>query len=138
MAKIKNYWDIIKNEETHYYGGEQGWEVHLINQTHHQYNPRTGDCKEVTKLEFQWPSFDGVPKSERTQCRKDVLEARKKQRILAQASRDRKEYMDLVNRVNSENWEEILATGITGFDLGDYIRHKYLTHSEAYSLFYRM
>lgn len=138
MAKVKTYWDTIKNEETHYYGGERGWEVHLRNQTHYQYNPRTGEYKEVTKLEFQWPYFDGVPRAERAQCRKDVLEARKKQRILAQASRNKEEYRDLINRVDSENWKEILATGITGFELGDYIRYKYLTYSEAYSLFYRM
>jgi hypothetical protein len=138
MAKEKNYWDTIKNNETFYHGGKRGWEVHLRKETWTEYNHKKGTEKKVTRLQFQWPYFDGVPRAERAECRKDILEQRKKERILAQASRDREEYRDLVNRVNSENWDAIVATGIRGFELGKYIREKYLTHNEAYSLFYRM
>ncbi len=138
MAKVKTYWDTIKNNETFYHGGKRGWEVHLRKETHYMWDIKTGIEKKVEKMEFQWPYFDGVPRAERAECRKDILEQRKKERILAQASRNREEYRDLVNRVNSENWNDIVATGITGFSLGQYIREKYLTHDEAYSLFYRM
>jgi hypothetical protein len=138
MAKEKNYWDTIKNNETFYHGGKRGWEVHLRKETWTEYDYKKGAEKKVTRLQFQWPYFDGVPRAERAECRKDILEQRKKERILAQASRDREEYRDLCARVDSENWNEIVKTGITGFPLGNYIRHNFLTHSEAHSLFYRM
>ena len=138
MAREKNYWDTIKNDETFYHGGARGWEVHLRKETHYMWDSKTGTEKKVTKLEFKWPYFDGVPRAERALCRKDILAQRKKERILAQASRDREEYRDLCARVQSEKWDEILKTGITGFPLGNYIRHNFLTYSEAHSLFYRM
>ena len=138
MAKVKTYWDTIKNDETFYHGGSRGWEVHLTRENWIEYNHKTGTSKPVSRLVWQWPFFGGVPRAERAACRKDILEQRKKARILGQASRDREEYHDLYARVDSENWNDILKTGITGFALGNYIRQKYLTHNEAYSLFYRM
>jgi hypothetical protein len=71
-------------------------------------------------------------------CRKEVTTARKKEKILAQASRNQEEFRDLYARVSDENWDAIVATGLKGFDLGQYIREKYLTDSEAYTLFWRM
>ena len=138
MAKVKTYWDTIKNNETFYHGGSRGWEVHLRKYTHYVWDKKTGEDKKVEKLEFAWPYFDGVPRAERAECRKDILEQRQRERILGQASRDREEYRDLCERVYKEDWDKILATGIRGFELGRYIRETFLTESQAYTLFYRM
>ena len=138
MAKEKNYWDTIKNNETFYHGGKRGWEVHLRKETWTEYDHKTGTSKLVSRLVWQWPYFEGVPRAERAECRKDILEQRHRERILGQASRDRGEYRDLCERVYKEDWNKILATGIRGFELGRYIRETFLTESQAYTLFYRM
>jgi hypothetical protein len=138
MAKVKTYWDTIKNNETFYHGGSRGWEVHLIRENWIEYNHKTNTNKPVSRLVWHWPYFDGVPRAERAECRKDILEQRQRERILGQASRDREEYRDLCARVYKEDWDKILATGIRGFELGRYIRETFLTEAQAYTLFYRM
>ena len=140
MAKVKTYWDEIKNLESHYYGGKQGFEVPLRWTATCRYDSKTGKNIKGRSLQFQWPfSYgDGVPASEKALVRKEVKLARKKEKMLAQASRNQEEFRDLYHRVYDKNFEEIVATGLKGFALGQYIREKYLTRSEAHSLFYRM
>jgi hypothetical protein len=140
MAKVKTYWDEIKNEEFFLYGGNQGWEVHFRFVENWRYNPKTNESKKIRSLQPQWPFGygDGVPRGERTLCKKEVMQKYKQRKMLAQASRNSEEYRDLHNRINDENWEDIVATGLKGFNLGQYIREKYLTDSEAHTLFWRM
>jgi hypothetical protein len=141
MTKVKNYWDKIKDKETHYSGGEYGWEVHLKMNTYRVWDHKTNKEKIVSKLEYQWPYWAETPRAERALCRKEVLEKRKQHKILAQASRDGEEFYDLQNRVggiNSDIWNEVKELNIKGFDLGKYIRERYLTDDQAYTLFYRM
>lgn len=140
MAKVKTYWDEIKNEESYYYGGKQGFEVPLRWTATCRYDSKTGKDIKGRSLQFQWPFGwgDGVPASEKALVRKEVKLKRKKEKMLAQASRDREEFRDLYSRIDDVNFDEIVATGLKGFDLGQYIRERYLTRSEAHSLFYRM
>jgi len=140
MAKVKTYWDEIKDQETFYYGGNRGWEIHLRWENTYTWDRKTGENKVGRRLQFQFPFCpgDGVPAAEKALVRKEVTTARKKEKMLAQASRNREEFRDLYARISDENWDEIVATGLKGFDLGKYIRERYLTHNESYSLFYRM
>ena len=128
MTKIKTYWDEIKNHPSRFSGGKQGWEV--IRER----------CPYSNKMIFIFPfsSGDGVSREEKALCRKDVKKQFELIKTLAQASRNREEYRDLYNRVSDENWNEIVATGLKGFDLGKYISERYLTQDQAYTLFYRM
>jgi hypothetical protein len=140
MTKVKTYWDDIKDKETFYSGGSQGWEVHLKYTNVYTYNSKTHVTKESKRLQFHFPfsTGDGVSREEKSLTRKEVTFKRKKEKLLAQASRNREEYRDLVSRVKLENWDDIVALKMTGFTLGQYIREKYLTYNEAHSLFYRM
>ena len=142
MKKVKTYWDEIKDQETFYYGGSQGWEVHLRRQPSYRCNPKTHECKEVETLQFQWPFYtgDGVSREEKSQTRKDVSRKRKLEKILASASVDRNEYLDLCKRAYGKH-DEILKLyndGLKGFALRNHIIQHFLTDGEAYSLFYRM
>lgn len=138
MEKVKTYWDEIKNEEFHLYGGNQGWEV-LFRFTEIGYwDRKSGEYKYKKSIQPQWPGFSGASREERALCRKEVMQKYKQRKILAQASRNYEEYRDLHYRINNERWEDILATGLKGFNLGKYIREKYLTDSEAHTLFWRM
>jgi len=138
MAKVKTYWDEIKNEEFFLYGGNQGWEVHFKFENVGYWDRNSGEYKYKKSIQPQWPFFEGVPREERALCRKEVMQKAKQRKILAQASRNLEEYRDLNARINRECWDDIVATGMKGFDLGKYIREKYLTDSEAHTLFWRM
>jgi hypothetical protein len=141
MAKVKTYWDEIKNDEFFLYGGNWGWEIHFEFVEDWRYNPKTGGRKEVRSLKPQWPFGYGsekVPREEKALCKKEVMQQYKQRKMLAQASRNQEECRDLHRRISKENWEDIVATGLRGFDLGSYIRSKYLTEREAYALFYNM
>ena len=144
MAKVKTYWDEIKDQETFYYGGSQGWEVHLRRQPSYRCNPKTHECKEVETLQFTWPFYagDGVSREEKSQTRKDVSRKRKLEKILASASVDRSEYLDLCKRVCDKTKEELVirlfSNGLKGFNLRNHINQNFYTNDEAYSLFYRM
>jgi hypothetical protein len=144
MKKVKTYWDEIKDQETFYYGGSQGWEVHLRRQPSYRCNPKTHECKEVETLQFTWPFYagDGVSREEKSQTRKDVSRKRKLEKILASASVDRSEYLDLCKRTYSETNQEavidLYSKGLKGFALRNHIIQHFLTDGEAYSLFYRM
>ncbi len=135
MAKVKTYWDEIKNNETHYYGGDHGWEICLRKEEYYY------KSEQKYRLAFQWPfrAGDGVSRAERSKCRKDVLFARFKEKTLASASANRKEYHDLCQRVGSMNEEEFKEAigNMTGFDLRNYICGKYWTYSESFASFYR-
>jgi 2-hydroxy-3-keto-5-methylthiopentenyl-1-phosphate phosphatase len=137
MAKVKTYWDEIKNNETNYYGGDRGWEVRLRRDSY--YDKKV--VVEKTRLVYQWPFSvgDGVPRSEKSKCRKDVLFARFKQKTLASASSNRNEYHDLCQRVGSMNEEEFREAigNMSGFDLRNYICNKYWTRAESFASFYR-
>lgn len=100
MAKVKTYWDEIKNNETNYYGGDYGWEIRLRKEEYYY------KSEKKYRLAFQWPFGDGVSRAERAKCRKDVLFARFKEKTLASASANRNEYHDLCQRVGSMNEEE--------------------------------
>lgn len=144
MAKVKTYWDEIKDIEMFYYGGSQGWEVHLRYSDTYRYNPKTHESKKTQTLQFQWPFYtgDGVSREEKSQTRKDVTKSRKLERILASASIDRSEYLDLCKRTYSKTNQEavidLYSKGIKGFALRNHIIQHFLTDGEAYSLFYRM
>jgi hypothetical protein len=140
MAKVKSYWDEIKNDEFFLYGGNQGWEVHFRWTETSLFDRKTGEFKRRKTIQPQWPFGygDRIPRGERTLCKKEVMQKYKQRKILAQASRNSEEYRDLHARINDERWEDILATGLKGFNLGQYIREKYLTDSEAHALFWRM
>jgi len=143
MAKVKTYWDEIKNEESYYYGGKQGFEVPLKWVETRRYDSKTRTTKRGKSLQFQWPfgCGDGVPASEKALVRKEVTAARKKEKMLAQASRNQEEFRDLYNRISrisEDEWNEIVATGLKGFDLGNYIRQSRYTEREANALFYNM
>lgn len=140
--KVKTFWDEIKNEEFHLYGGNWGWEVHFRFEETTTFNRKTGEFKTRKSLKPQWPYFgngsEKVPREEKALCKKEVMQKYKQRKMLAQASRNEEEYRDLYKRINNENWEDIVATGIKGLNLGQYIRERYLTYQEAHSLFYRM
>ena len=142
MAKVKTYWDVIKNQETFYTGGSQGWEVHLRYTDVHKYNHKTHECKVVKALQFDWPfrSGDGVSREEKSQTRKDVTNARKIEKILASASIDRNEYQDLCKRAYGRKEEifKLYDEGLKGFALRNHIFFNFLTDAEAHSLFWRM
>lgn len=143
MAKVKTYWDEIKNDEVFFYGGNQGWEVHVRWETYRDWNRKTGESVVRRRLTPQWPFGygDGVSREEKALCRKDVNLQIKKRRILAQASRNQTEYRDLMGRVygmEESEFNKIIQTGLKGFELGNYICHNYLTDSEAHALFWRM
>jgi hypothetical protein len=143
MKKVKTYWDEIKHEESFYYGGTQGWEIHLRWKETLTWNPKTHEYKEGKSLQFDFPfrAGDGVPGAEKSLVRKEVTFKRKREKLLAQASRDRAEFDDLysrVSRVSAEEWNEIIESGLKGFDLGTYIRSKHYTEREAYALFWNM
>jgi hypothetical protein len=141
MKKVKTYWDEIKNEEFFLYGGNWGWEIHFRFENVGRYNPKTNEHKYVKSLQPQWPFRYGsekVPKEEKALCKKEVMQQYKQRKMLAQASRNLEEYRDLHARINKERWEDIVATGFKGINLGNYIRSKYLTEREGYALFYNM
>jgi hypothetical protein len=140
MAKVKTYWDEIKNDEFFLYGGSQGWEVHFRRVKVGHWDKKSGEHKYKESIQPQWPFSYGekLPKGEKALCKKEVMQKYKQRKMLAQASRNYGEYRDLHNRINNENWEDIVATGLKGFNLGQYIREKYLTDSEAHTLFWRM
>jgi hypothetical protein len=144
MAKVKTYWDEIKDQETFYSGGSQGWEVHLRRQSSYRYNPKTHECKEVETLQFAWPfcNGDGISREEKAQVRKDVTTKRKIEKILASASINRNEYQDLRSRIDTSELEQeiikLYNDGLKGFPLRNYIQQNHLTNSEAHSLFWRM
>jgi hypothetical protein len=135
MAKVKTYWDVIKNNETYYYGGDMGWEVSLRKDSYYQ-----KDTKK-TKLSFQWPfrAGDGIPRAERSKCRKEVLFARFQEKTLASASANREEYYDLRRRVGHMKEEEFKEAfrNMSGFELRNYICNKYWTESESFASFWR-
>jgi hypothetical protein len=135
MAKVKTYWDEIKNNETHYSGGDRGWEVHL------KYEKYYSKKEQKHKLAFRWPFSvgDGVSRAEKSKCRKDVLFARFKQKTLASASANWEEYHDLCQRIGNMNEEEFREAigNMTGFDLRNYICNKYWTRAESFASFYR-
>jgi len=140
MAKVKTYWDEIKDQESHYYGGKQGFEVPLRWVETRRYDSKTRTTKRGKSLQFQFPFYsgDGVPAAEKALVRKEVTAARKKEKMLAQASHNQEEFRDLYARVTDKNWDEIVATGLKGFALRSYITSKYLTNREANALFYNM
>lgn len=135
MNKVKTYWDEIKNKPTFFYGGEKGWEVHLIEYEVYK------NGKRKTELHWQWPNWTGtdVPRSERTRCRKDVLFKRFQQKTLAMASENKDTYLDLMKRVAEMNEDEFRkAIGDKkGFELRNHIQQKYMTHAEKYASFWR-
>ena len=137
MTKQKTYWDEIKNNETHYSGGDSGWEVHLRRDSYYDYDKKV----EKTRLVYHWPfsTGDGVPRSEKSKCRKDVLFARFKEKTLASASSNRQEYHDLCQRVGSMKEEEFKEAigNMSGFELRNYICGKYWTYAESYASFHR-
>ena len=142
MAKVKTYWDTIKNEETFYSGGSQGWEVHLRRQPSYTYNHKTHESKEVETLQFQWPfsAGDGISREEKAQVRKDVTTKRKIEKILASASIDRNEYHNLCKRSYGRHDEifKLYNDGLKGFALRNHIAINFWTDAEAHSLFWRM
>lgn len=141
MKKVKTYWDEIKNEEFFLYGGNWGWEIHFRFVETWDWDRKTGERKSKKSLQPQWPFGYGsekVPREEKALCKKEVMQKYKQRKMLAQASRNIKEYGDLHARINKENWEDIVETGFKGINLGNYIRSKYLTEREAYALFYNM
>jgi len=140
MAKVKTYWDEIKDQEVFYYGGNRGWEVHFRFIETREWDRKTGDCKVKKSLQPQWPwgYQDKVERSEKSLCRNEVMRQHKQRKMLAQASRNQDEYRDLHSRINKERWEDIVATELKGINLGNYIRSKYLTEREGYALFYNM
>lgn len=142
MAKVKTYWDEIKNDECTFYGGSQGWEVKLIWTETRKYNPKTG-ARRVKQLVLHWPfgAGDGVPREEKTQCREEVNFMKRRRKILAQAAQNRTEYEDLLNRVYNlsiDDFNEIIKTGLKGYELRNYIQSNCLTDGEAYASFWRM
>jgi hypothetical protein len=134
--KVSTYWDVIKDNETHYSSG--GWEVSLRKNCYYDHKKD----REVFKLEFVWPYWEGVSRKERSECRKDVLVKRKLEKILASSSRDREEYRDLNQRIDTpeliQKIFDLYKGGLKGFELGKYIREGHYTMAEANSLFYRM
>ena len=128
MAKVKTYWDEIKNRETFYSGGDRGWEIHLKRD-------------DGGKLYFCWPfsTGDGVPVGEKSKARKEVMFKRFRERVLASASANRQEYRDLMERVGEMNEQEFKeAIGeMRGFELRNYICQKYWTYSESFASFWR-
>jgi hypothetical protein len=143
MAKVKTYWDEIKNDECTFYGGRQGWEVRMIWTENWKYNPKTGESILVKQLVLQWPFGvgDGVPGEEKAQCRKEVNFKKRRRKILAQAAQNRTEYEDLLNRVyklSMDDFNEIIKKDLKGYELRNYIQLNYLTDGEAYASFWRM
>ena len=146
MKKVKTYWDEIKDEECHFYGGSMGWEVHLSWEVYWDYSKSrfgNGEPEKKRQLKIQWPwSWDDkLPRGEKAQTRKDVLLQKKTRKLLAQASSNRSEFHDLNDRtynMSPEEWDELFKLGLKGFDLRNYIQHTKLTDSEAHSLFWRM
>ena len=122
MKNKNNYWEKIKKMNAYYSAG--GWEC--------MWEPETNS--------FQWPSFEGVKRVDRTKYRNEAKFTHYKRKTLAQASINESEYYDLCNRVRdiSESEFRELTFRLKGFELRNYITQKYLTNSEAYSLFYRM
>ena len=146
MGKIKTYWDVIKDEECHFYGGSSGWEVHLKWETYWDYTKSRlgkGEPEKKRKLALQWPwSWDQkLPKGEKAQTRKDVLLQKKVRKLLAKASASSSEFRELNERtynMSQDDWDELFQTGLKGFDLRNYIQRTKLTDGEAHSLFWRM
>ncbi len=143
MTKSKNYWNVIKDQETTFSGGSQGFEVPLRYVENWKYDPKTGKDIRVNKLTLLFPfgPGDGVPTAEKRLCRKEVMFKVKKRRELAKASSNHAEYIDLQGRIHDtseEEFNDLLKRGLKGFNLRDYIIQNYLTNGEAYSLFYRM
>lgn len=139
MGKVKTYWDEIKKEETHFYGGERCWEVYLRYED--RYDSRTDTTKQSLTLQFPFSTGDGVPREEKSLCRKEVMFQVKKRRELAKASSNHTEYRDLQSRtrdMGNAEFNDLLKRGLKGFNLRDYIIQNHLTSGEAYSLFYRM
>ena len=91
---------------------------------------------------FIWPfiSGDGVPTSEKVLCKAEVKFQHFKDKTLAQASQNREEYRDLVERVDELSEDEFrkLTKNMKGFDLRNYICQTYLTRAQADTLFWRM
>ena len=148
MARAKTYWDEIKDDETHFYGGSMGWEVHLRWVEYWDYsrsNEGLGEPVLKRKLELQWPwGYSGqekLPKGEKKRARKEVMLVKKLRKLLAQASSNRSEYNELRARTSDltdEDWQEIFDMGMKRSDLSSYIQRNYLTDGEAHSLFWRM
>jgi hypothetical protein len=143
MTKVKNYWNEIKDQETSFTGGSRGWYVPLRFEDDWKYDRKTGEEVKVRKLKLQFPfgSGDGVSREEKRQCREDVMQQKKLRRKLAMASRNEEEYRDLRSRFfgcSEEEKDQILNSKLKGFELGDFIRSKFLTNMEANSLFYSM
>jgi len=120
---VKNYWDKIKKQPTYLYGG--GWEV------------RYEYCEHRKQMIFIWPSFEGIKRVEKTKIKNEVKLQLLKLKILSQASSNRDEYLDLINRITDKEFNEILETKIRGFALGNYIRNNFLTDAQAHTLFWR-
>ena len=145
MAKVKTYWDEIKDDEVNFYGGSMGWEVRLMWVDCYQWNSNKRASIKKRRLELQWPwGYGGqekLPKGEKAQTRKDVLLQKKIRKLLAQASTNYSEYRDLNSRTHNftdEDWGELFNLGLKGFELGNWIRRQHLTYGEAHALFWRM
>lgn len=135
MSRVKTYWDEIKNQPTHYYGGKMGWEIHYQEEQVYDFKKRGY----VTKLSFKWPYFEGTPREERSRCRKEVMFKHFRRRILAQASANKTEYQDLMSRVGDLSEEEFRKTigEMRGFELRNYICQKHWTYAESFASFWR-
>ena len=145
MAKVKTYWDEIKDDEVNFYGGSMGWEVRLMWVDRYQWNSNKRVSIKKRRLELQWPwGYGGnekLPKGEKAQTRKDVLLQKKVRKLLAQASTNSSEYRDLNSRtynMSPDDWDELFKLGLKGFDLRNYIQRTNLTDGEAHALFWRM
>tara|TARA_R110000751_G_scaffold28319_2_gene73916 strand:+ start:2080 stop:2520 length:441 start_codon:yes stop_codon:yes gene_type:complete len=143
--RAKTYWDEIKDEECHFYGGSMGWEVHLRWDSWTEYDCNTDQHIEKRQLRLQWPwgyrGQEKLPKGEKAQARKDVLLKKKTRKLLAQASANYSEYQELNQRtggMSHEDWDELFKLKLKGYDLRNYIQLNKLTDGEAYSLFWRM
>lgn len=70
MARVKTYWDEIKDKETFYTGN--GWEIHMKQTEVYTFNNKTCTYKQSKRLEFCWPfrTGDGVKREERVKAKK--------------------------------------------------------------------
>ncbi len=136
MKNQKTYWDETKNNPAHYYGGNQGWEVHLRREFAY-----TCKGKDIERWVWEWPfrTGDGVSKEEKALCRKEVKFARFKDMIISKAVTNRTDYCDLHNRCKDISEDEFrkIAKINKGFSFKTYIETNYLTYSEAFASFWR-
>jgi hypothetical protein len=134
---MKTYWDEIKNEPTFYYGGDRGWEVHLRKEEY--WGGKQSKPSNKMIFDFPFRAGDGVPRSEKAKCRKDVLFKRFKEKTLAQASSNQEEYRDLNRRVGKMNEIEFkkMIGNMKGFELRNYITTNHWTYEESFASFWR-